>query len=53
MAGMLQHDNLIEASVWQENDAGQDLQLMEQHIKQSQHKVTAAAFRPVLSMSCT
>lgn len=53
MAGTLQHDNLIEASMWQENDAGQDFQLMEQHIKQRQHKVTGAAFYPVLSMSCT
>ena len=39
MAGTLQQDNLVEASVWQENDAGQDFQLMEQH------KVTAHAFR--------
>lgn len=42
MAGTLQQDNLVEASMWQENDAGQDFQLMEQH------KVTAAAFPAVL-----
>lgn len=40
MAGTLQQDNLVEASMWQENDAGQDLQLM--------YKVTAAAFPAVL-----
>lgn len=35
---------------WDENgqESGQDFQLMEQCMKQRQHKVTAAAFSPVL-----
>lgn len=51
VAGILQEDNLTESSVWQQNDAGQDFQLMEQRIKQRQHKITAAAFCPVLLTS--